>query len=129
MSQITIPAGHQQIMPYLILPNASEFMVFMQVVFNAKERSRAMTTETKIMHAELTVGNCTIMFADSGDQFSPEPGGFFIYVNDVDETYKKALAAGATSRMEPSDQSYGRTSGVRDPFGNTWWITSAPEVK
>jgi PhnB protein len=126
MNQLNIPAGHQQVMPYLILINAGEFFTFMKSVFNAEERSKVMKTETEIMHAELVVGNCTIMFADGGDQFPAENAGLFIYVQDVDVTYRKALEAGASSRMEPADQPYGRSCGVKDPFGNTWWITSPP---
>jgi len=47
-----------------------------------------------------------------------------VYVEDADAAYKLALDNGATSLMPPADQDYGRTCGVKDPFGNTWWITS-----
>ena len=47
--------------------------------------------------------------------------GMFIYVDDVKETYKKAIAAGATSIMEPAKQSYGFSCGFKDAFGNDWW--------
>ena len=47
----------------------------------------------------------------------------FLFEN-ADESYKKAIDEGATTVMELSDQDYGRTCGVSDPFGNTWWITS-----
>ena len=39
--------------------------------------------------------------------------------------YKKALAAGASSMMEPNDRGYGRTCGITDPFGNVWWLTGS----
>ncbi len=65
------------------------------------------------------------MFADSTEDFKPRPAGLFIYVADADETYKTAIDAGATSIMEPANQSYGRSCGVADIFGNTWWITTA----
>jgi uncharacterized glyoxalase superfamily protein PhnB len=48
----------------------------------------------------------------------------FVYVDNADEIYQKALQEGAVSIMEPADQSYGRSCGVEDPYGNTWWITS-----
>ncbi len=53
--------------------------------------------------------------------------GMFIYVDDADTAYQKALTAGATTveGQEPSDKEYGRACGIKDPFGNTWWITSA----
>ena len=53
------------------------------------------------------------------------PAGLFIYVEDADETYKKAIEEGATVVTTLSDQAYGRSGGVKDPFGNTWWITAA----
>jgi len=52
------------------------------------------------------------------------PAGLYVHVANADETYSKALQAGATSVMEPSDQSYGRSGGVLDPCGNTWWIVT-----
>ncbi|MCO5949204.1 VOC family protein [Mucilaginibacter flavidus] len=50
--------------------------------------------------------------------------GIFIYVDDCDAVFKKALDNGATTLMPPADQSYGRNGGVTDVFGNTWWIKS-----
>lgn len=126
MATLNIPDGYQQIMPYLILKNAAGFIDFMKHAFGAEEKLREMRNETTIMHAEIKLGNSTIMFADSTDQFSPQNAGLFIYVEDTDDTYKKALAAGATSIQPPVDQTYGRSAGVKDPFGNTLWITAAP---
>jgi uncharacterized glyoxalase superfamily protein PhnB len=64
------------------------------------------------------------MFGQSGGQWNPQPAGLYIHVEDCDEIYKKAIELGAKSVMEPSDQNYGRASGVTDPFGNTWWLTT-----
>jgi PhnB protein len=119
-----IPANYQTVMPYLIIPDASGFIIFTQKTFDAIETHRTMRDETIIMHAEIMIGECSIMFADSTEKFEPRPAGMFIYVNNADETYKKALDAGATSIQQPSDQPYGRSCGVLDAFGNTWWITS-----
>jgi PhnB protein len=119
------PAGYQTVMPYLIVKDAGEFLAFTKKVFNAKEKHIAMRTETIIRHGEIEIGDSTIMFADSTDEIKPSPAGLFIYVANADETYKKAIEAGASSLMEPGDQSYGRSCGVEDPFGNTWWITTA----
>ncbi len=124
MDKIKIPEGYQQIMPYLILNNAGAFSTFMQDVFQAKEVMRKMRDESIVMHAEVKVGDITIMFADSTTQYEVTTGSFFIYVMNADETYTKALSQGASSIMSPSDQSYGRSCGIKDPLGNTWWITS-----
>lgn len=96
----------------------------MQDVFDATVSNKHMRDENIIMHAELKIGNSMIMLADSTTQYTPSNAGLFIYVEDADATYKKALDNNATSVTELSDQSYGRTGGVKDPFGNTWWITS-----
>lgn len=124
MEDIGVPEGYQRVMPYLVVQNATGFFNFMQNVFGATEKYRAMRDETKIAHGELQIGSSTIMFADSTEQWEPQTAGLFVYVSDADETYNKALAEGATSVMEMSDQSYGRSGGIIDPFGNIWWITS-----
>lgn len=124
MNKLSIPEGYQQVMPYLIVENAAAFMQFLRDVFGAEEKHKAMRTESLIMHGEMQIADCVIMFADATEQFPARPGGFFIYVEDADETYKKALAAGAKSLMEPADRPYGRSCGVEDPFGNSWWPTT-----
>ena len=125
MKNLNIPEGYQQIMPYLIVENAADFFSFTKNVFDAEERYKAMRTETLIMHAEISIGSSVIMFADSTEEHPKQTGGLFIYVDDCDKIYQKALANGAVTVMEPGDQSYGRSAGVRDPFGNTWWLTTA----
>ncbi len=80
--------------------------------------------EEGLRHAEIVMGDSTIMVGQSGGPWDPQPAGLYINVASADDTYQKALDAGATSVMELSNESYGRTGGVLDPFGNTWWITS-----
>ena len=124
MDNLNIPEGYQQVMPYLVIKNATAFLHFVQTVFGATEKTKQMRDEGTVLHGEVRIGNSTIMFADSTDQFQPQTAGLFVYVPDADETYAKALAKGAVSLMPPADQSYGRSCGVKDPFGNVWWITS-----
>lgn len=124
MEDLNIPDGYQVVMPYLIIPNAAGFMDFAQKVFGATETHRTMRDEQVIRHAEVMIGGNTIMFADATEQFPAQPAGMFVYVADADATYQKALDNGATSIMPPADQPYGRTCGVKDPCGNTWWITT-----
>ena len=119
-----IPEGYQTVTVYLIVNNAAEFIQFTKDVFNAGLLNKHMRDENIIMHAEIKIGNSIIMLADSTDEFSSQPAGFFIYVDDADATFKLALEKGAIKIREVADQSYGRSGGVRDPFGNSWWITS-----
>lgn len=124
MEQIYIPPGYQRVMPYLIVKDANKFIAFAKTVFDATEKMMHRRPEGDIMHAELFIGDSVIMFADCSNQWEPMPAGLYVHVANADETYRKALAAGAASVMEPSDQSYGRSGGVLDPCGNTWWIVT-----
>jgi len=124
---LKIPENYQTVMPYLIVKDAAKFIAFMEKVFDADETHKSMRDEHTIMHAEMMIGGSTIMFADSSEKFGVQTGGFFIYVDDADETFKKAVDAGATMVAEVADQAYGRSGGVQDPFGNVWWITSITE--
>ena len=124
METLNIPDGYQRIMPYLIVNNAAGFFQFTKNVFSAEERYKAMRDEHLIMHAEISIGGSVIMFADATELYKERTSGMFMYVADCDAVYKKALENGATSVMEPADQSYGRSAGITDPFGNSWWITS-----
>lgn len=121
-----IPVQYNQLMPYLIIKGTEDFKKFMEKVFDAKEQMIVPGEDGTVMHGELRVGNAVIMYAESGGQFAVMNAGMYIHVDNADATYKKALAAGAVTveGQEPSDKDYGRTCGVNDPFGNTWWITS-----
>ena len=122
---MTIPSTHQSVMPYLILNNASSFYDFVQMVFDAEtlQLERLEDNET-IRHGEIKIGDSTIMFSNSRPEWSAQTANLFIYVEDADDTYQKALDHNAISVMELSDAEYGRTCGVKDPTGNVWWITS-----
>jgi len=121
-----IPEGYQQVMPYLIVKGAAKFVDFMKKVFGGEEKMKVMRDENTIMHAEIRIGDSVIMLADATSHFEPRPAGLFVYVEDADETYHKAIAEGATSITPMSDQEYGRSGGVTDPFGNVWWPTTPP---
>lgn len=120
-----IPKVHQAIMPYLMLKNAAGFIEFTKTVFNADAGMQRMRDDVDtIMHAEIMISGSTIMFCQASDQWAVANANLFIYVEDADETYSLAIVNGAATVMGLSDQDYGRTCGVTDPFGNTWWITA-----
>jgi PhnB protein len=124
METLNIPEGYQRLMPYLIIENAPAFFEFAQKVFGATERYKAMRDETLIMHAEISIGGSVVMFADATEQYKKQTAGLYLYVDDCDAVYQKAIENGATSASEPADQSYGRSGGFKDPFGITWWVTT-----
>lgn len=119
-----IQKGHQVVMPYLIIPNAEKFYGFVKKVFDGEETGRFLNPDGELMHGEVSIGGSTIMFGNSSDQWSSQPAGLYINVENADKTYQKALENGATIVMEVADKDYGRTGGVKDPFGNVWWITA-----
>jgi PhnB protein len=119
-----IPEDFPTITPYLIIKNAAGFIQFTQDVFGAALINKHMRDENIIMHGEIKIGNSVIMFADSTAEYPPMNAGLFIYVEDADIAYKKALDNGAIAVTQLGNQSYGRSGGVKDAFGNTWWITS-----
>ena len=123
---MAIPTQHQTVTPYLIIQDAAKFLEFTQTLFGAeiKEKHFREGSETEIMHAEIKIGNASIMCGNTSEQWNTQPAGLFIYVDDADASYAKALELGCTTIMELSNQNYGRTCGVKDSFGNTWWITS-----
>lgn len=121
---INIPEGYHRITPYLIIKNAHAFMQFMHTVFAATEILKVMRDEALIMHAELQIGDSVIMLADATEQYQVQNAGIFIYVQDCDSTYQVALDNGAISIFPPANQEYGRSAGVKDTFGNSWWLTS-----
>lgn len=125
---MNLPSGHQTIMPYLILKGASRFIDFCKKVFDAKDSNQqVLRDDGTVMHAEIIVNGSTIMVTDETKDWSQQNANLFVYVPDADEMYQKALDNGATSLMGLSDQDYGRTCGVTDPFGNVWWITSVKQ--
>ena len=124
METVKFPSDYQQLMPYLIVEDAAGFMQFTQDVFGATEKLKHMRDEKLIAHAEVKVGESVIMFGDALEQWKPVTGSFFIYVADADATYKKALDHGAKVIDPISDRPYGRSGGIIDPYGNTWWVTT-----
>jgi PhnB protein len=114
---------YRTLTPYLIVPDADAEITFLKVAFGATEKSVNRGSGGVVMHAELQVGDSLLMLGQSNAQWKPISGALYLWVPDVDGTYKKALAAGATSLMPPEDKDYGhRNAGVVDPNGINWWI-------
>ena len=119
-----IPKGHQAVMPYLMLEDADKFIEFTKNVFDAELTHHSTRDDGRVAHCEINIGGSTIMFSNSRDEWKPATANMFVYVDDADRRYEKAIAAGSTEVMPPANQDYGRSCGVTDPFGNVWWITS-----
>ena len=126
-----IPEGASAITPYLSVSNAAEMIDFYKQVFGASETMRLKQPDGRIGHAELKINGAAFMLADEFPEMgivSPRsigaqrsPVSIHLYVENVDNVYERALAAGATSLREPADQFYGeRHAQVQDPSGHCW---------
>lgn len=120
-----VPEGMQTVTPYLIVPGVARLIEFLKVAFGAKETGRFDMPDGTVMHAEVRIGDSNVMMGDAGGPHAPQPAHLHLAVPDVDVVYARALKAGATSVREPANQFYGdRSGGVKDPGGNTWWIST-----
>ena len=118
-----IPDGYHTVTPYLVARDAEQLLTFMKAAFGAKEVDITRHADGSIWHADVMIGDSHVMFSQASDRFPATSSAVYLYVPDTDATYRAALAAGATSTMEPADQFYGdRNAGVKDPQGNGWWI-------
>lgn len=123
-----IPDGYRSITPYFFSSDAKRFLQFIKDAFDATEGERMDAPDGKIMHAQATIGDSLIMFTDGSGGFPPSPASLYLYIQDVDAIYRRALQAGATSVMKPMNQFYGdRSCGVKDPCGNFRWIATHVE--
>lgn len=129
MSEQQNPFGLHTVTPYLTVNDAKRLIKFLQDVFDAKLRGELRYREDKtVQHAEMSIGDSTIMLAE------PTPGhldftltccGMYVYVDDCDKVYERALEKGGTSVAELANYPHGdRYGGVKDFAGNTWWIVS-----
>jgi len=120
-----IPEGYHTVTPYLVVEGAAKLIDFVKAALGAEERMRMAQPDGTIMHAEVAIGDSVIMLADAGGENQPMPAMIHLYVEDADAAYQRALQAGAISLREPADQFYGdRSAGVRDAFGNQWWLAT-----
>jgi PhnB protein len=131
-----IPEGYRSITPYLICKGASQAIDFYKQAFGATEDMRMPKPDGTIGHAELTIGNSKIMLADEYPEMgyrSPlSIGGagvsIMLYIDKVDEVFKRALGAGAKEMQALTNQFYGDRSGtLQDPFGHVWTVATHVE--
>ncbi len=131
-----IPAGYHTVTPYLIVRSAAEALEFYRRALGATEVLRMTMPDGRIGHAEIRLGDSVVMLGEEcpeSDGKSPQtlggsPVGLYVYVEDVDALFERAIAAGATERRPVMDQFYGDRSGqLEDPFGHQWWVATHKE--
>lgn len=117
--------GAPTLQPYLHPLRAEPVLNFMKRAFGAEELGRYTAPDGVIHHTTVRIGNAHMEMGEAHGPYQPMPTMFYLYVEDCDALYKRAMSAGATSISEPKDQPYGdRSGGVVDPFGNKWHIAT-----
>jgi uncharacterized glyoxalase superfamily protein PhnB len=115
--------GYRTITPYLVVPDAEKQIAFLQQVFGGDVTLKSERPDGTVQHAEVRIGDSMVMLGQAGGPWEPMRANLMVYVEDTDETYRKAMAGGAKSLRQPVNESYGdRSAGVEDPCGNVWWI-------
>jgi uncharacterized glyoxalase superfamily protein PhnB len=128
MSTSHKPNGYTAVSPYLIVDGAARTIEFLVKVFDAVKLRQFPGADGKLMHAEVRIDDSVIMMADGGENWPPMPSYVHVYVKDVDETYKRALDAGAVSVQAPIKKGdEDKRGGVKDAGGTTWWIATKVE--
>jgi PhnB protein len=131
-----IPEGYHAVTPYLVIKGATAAIDYYKKVFGATERMRMDAPGGSIGHAELVIGDSTIMLADefldmgfrSPKTIGGSPVSLVLYVEDVDTVFKRAVGAGAKELRPVADQFYGDRMGtLEDPFGHVWSVATHTE--
>jgi len=133
-----IPEGFHTATPYLIIKGAAAAIEFYKQAFGAAEIMRHADPDGKVRHAQIKIGDSPIMVADEFPEFAewrgPQARGgspvhIYLYVEDADAVFNRAIAVGATQLLPMQDQWYGdRSGGVTDPFGHVWYVATQKEV-
>jgi PhnB protein len=119
------PEGFRSVQPYLHLKEAHKMIPFMESAFEAEVLGLHKSPEGMVLHGTIRIGNATLEIDEAHGGYQPKPCRLHVYVPDADATYAQALRAGATSLNVPYNAPYGdRAAGVRDPFGNSWFIAT-----
>jgi PhnB protein len=114
---------YRTVTPYLVVLDADVELAFLKAAFGGTEVNCQRNADNTVRHAEIKIGDSLIMLGQAGGPGKPRTAAFYLWVDDVDATYTRALEAGATSESEPEDKPYGhRNAGVIDKNDITWWV-------
>src|SRR5262245_49155686 len=125
IANMYIPEGYGTVFSYMVVERADKFVQFIKSVFNARELGRTVMPDGRIANVRIRIGTTSFMVSEaSQDNMRAMPAAYYIYVENVDETFARALSDGATKWFDPMDMPYeDRQAGITDPFGNIWFIS------
>ena len=119
------PEGVPSVQPYLHLRGSEKMIPFLEAAFGGVVTGHVPTSpEGHVLHATIQIGDNTLELDEAHGEFQPMPCHLHLHVDDADALYARALRAGAASLDPPSNKPYGRSGGVKDAFGNSWYLTS-----
>jgi len=120
------PEGYNSVSPYFIVNGAQKFIDLLKQIFNTKDLRRYDLPDGSIMHAEIQVEDSVIMIGDSSEKYPPNTHLIHVYVEDVDETFRKALSAGCTSDDPPivKESEPDKRGTFKDFAGNYWSVST-----
>jgi uncharacterized glyoxalase superfamily protein PhnB len=127
------PAGYHTVTPSIIVRGAADAIEFYKRAFGAEEVARMEGPDGKVMHAEIRIGDSTVMLGDENPQWGASSplstngisSSLHLYVDDADAAFERALRAGAKVRYPLEDAFWGDRYGkVTDPFGHEWGIAT-----
>ncbi|MGB3798368.1 MAG: VOC family protein [Lewinella sp.] len=123
------PANYTSLSPYHVVQGADRYIAFLEQVFGAV-RLRHYTHEDMVVHAEVRIDDTILMLSDANEQYGPNKPLTHLYVADVDDLYRRAIAAGATSNGEPQVRpgDPDKRGAFTDPFGNSWSVATQIET-
>lgn len=119
------PEGFGTVNPYIFAGDPEELISFLKNAFAAEELSRSLIPGSgDIGNCILKLGGSCIMISQARGEFEGMRSSFYLYVENVDEVYSRALQYGASDVLAPADMDYqDRQAGIIDPAGNYWWIS------
>ena len=124
------PEGVPSVQPYLHLRGAEKMIPFLESACGGVVQGHVpRSPEGHVLHATVQIGDNTLEIDEAHEEFQPMPCHLHLHVDDADAMYARAIKAGATSLDPPSDKPYGRSGGVKDAFGNSWYVTSPLQQK
>ncbi len=124
MEKNWIPANAHTITPYLIIEEVPKCIAFLEATFGAKLDGKLNRPNGSLMHAEVMIGDSLMMLGEPMGEFGTKPATMFVYVEDAQAIYDRALANGGKFVMEMMDQPHAgvKYGGIEGPCGNIWWI-------
>jgi PhnB protein len=119
-----VPPGFGTVTPYFFVADADGFVQFLSAGLGGTEVLRTLRPDGRIANAQVRLGTSTVMVSEASGRYVPMRAAYYLYVENADVAMATALAHGAALEMEVGDMPYGdRQGGVRDPWGNLWWIS------